>query len=103
MKSTPYIIIISSNGKRRIYRTEKYLLIRRLKFAGAIVAAIAVMLLMCGMAVYDDSPVMPLQLVVMLGIGLFVLIALIYSYVSDKESCEKQGVNKNSNYRRKAK
>lgn len=99
-KEKAYIIITHSNGKRRIYRTEKYLLIKRLKFAGTIVTAIAVMLLFCGMAVVDDSTVMPLQLVVMLGMGLFILIALVYSYVSDKEICEKQN---NKNFWRKTK
>lgn len=89
-KEKSYIIITHSNGKRRVYSTEKYLLIRRLKFAGAIIAAIAVMLLMCGMAVVEDHPVMPLQLVFFLGVGLAVLISLIYSYVSYKEPCEKQ-------------
>lgn len=103
MKSTSYIIITHSNGKRRVYRTEKYLLIKRLKFVGAIVAAIAVMLLFCGMAVVDDCPIMPLQLVFFLSFGLAVLILLISLYVSCEGSCEKQGENKNLNFRRKTK
>lgn len=101
MKSTSYTIITHSNGKRRIYRTETYLLLRRLKFIGSIIAAIAVMLLMCGMAVYKDSPIMPFQLVVLAEIGLIVLIALVYLYVSDKGACEKQGPQQNKKHRPK--
>lgn len=93
-KENAYIIITHSNGKRKVYRTEKYLLIKRLKFAGAIASAIAVMLLFCGMAVVENRPVMPLQLVFFLGFGLTVLISFICSYVSYKEPCEKQGENK---------
>lgn len=85
MKEKAFVIVIHSNGKSKIYRTERYLLIRRLKFAGAIIAAIAVMLLLCGMTVADDGPAVPYQLVVLLGIGLFALIALIYSYISDSD------------------
>ncbi len=91
MKSASYIIITHSNGKRKVYRMEKYLFIKRLKLAGAIVATIAVMLMLCGMAVVEDCPIMPLQVVLMLGFGLFVLISFIYSYVSYKEPCEKRG------------
>lgn len=102
-KEKAYIIITHSNGKRKIYRTETYLLLRRLKFIGAIAAAIAVTLLLCGMTMADDRPTVPLQVVALLGLGLLMLILLICAYVSDKEPCEKRGNNKNSNYRRKAK
>lgn len=44
------------------------------------------MLLLCGMTVADDGPAVPYQLVVLLGIGLFALIALIYSYISDSDN-----------------
>lgn len=79
-----YIIVTHRNGKRKIYPTERYLLIRRLKFAGTVLAAIAVMLLFCGMAVTDGKEAMPLQLVFYVGVGLTVLISLICSYVSGK-------------------
>lgn len=102
MKSTSYIIVTRSNGKRKVYRTEAYMLIRRLKFAGAIIAAFAVMFLFCGMAVIEDKAAMPVQMIFFVGMGLFVLISLIYSYVSDKEPWENQGKNK-STFRRKSK
>lgn len=73
----PYTIVIHSNGKRRVYRTEAYMLIRRLKFAGAIIAAIAVMLLMCGMVAVGDHPAKVFQLTIILGIGVFVVAGLI--------------------------
>lgn len=99
----PYTIVIRSNGKRRVYRTEAYMLIRRLKFAGAIIAAIAVMLLMCGMAAIEGKAVMPVQMIFFAGVGLFTLISLICSFVSYKEPWENQGNNKKSTFRRKSK
>lgn len=84
------MIVSHLNGKRKIYTSEKYKLLKGAKFAAIISTAIGLMLLMCGMAAIENHPIMPLQLVFLLGIGLFVLISLIYSYVSDKESCEKQ-------------
>lgn len=103
MKFTSYTIVTHSNGQRRVYRTERCLLIKRLKFIGSIVAAIAVMLLFCGMAITEDRPVMPLQVVFFAGFGLTVLISLICSYMSYKEPWEKQGGNKKSNFRRESK
>lgn len=90
MKTTSYIIITHSNGKRKVYQTEKYLLKKRLTSIGAIIAAIVVMLLFCGMAAVEDSPIMPFQIVFFVGLGLLVLISLIYSYVSYKDPWEKQ-------------
>lgn len=94
MKQGSYIIVTHSNGKRKVYRTERFLLIKRLKFFGALVSAAAVMLLFCGAAVAEDCPIMPLQVVFFAGFGLMVLISLIYSYVSYKEPWEKRGENK---------
>ena len=51
MNRPTYTVIIHKNGKRKAYHTEKYLLIKRLKFIGALVSAAAVMLLFCGMAI----------------------------------------------------
>ncbi|MDE6725708.1 MAG: hypothetical protein K2J79_08900 [Ruminiclostridium sp.] len=90
MKETLYTVVHYSNGKRKIYRTETYLLLRRLKFISAIAGAITVSLLLCGMTMVDDCPTMPLQIVALLGLGIIVLILLICAYVSDKEPCEKQ-------------
>ena len=94
MNRPTYTVITHSSGKRKIYHTEKYLLIKRLKFIGALVSAAAVMLLFCGMALAENSPIMPLQVVFFAGFGLMVLISLIYSYVSYKEPWEKRGENK---------
>lgn len=102
-KESAYIIETKSNGKRKIYRTERFLLVKRLKFAGAMIAAVAVMLLFCGMALAEDGSIMPFQVVFFAGFGLMVLISLIYSYVSYKEPWENHGGNKNSNFRRKTK
>ena len=100
-KESVYIIETKSNGERKIYRAERFILVKRLKFAGAMIAAVAVMLLFCGMALVEDGPIMPFQVVLFAGFGLMVLISLIYSYVSYKEPWEKQGGNKNLNFRRK--
>lgn len=89
MQSKMYIAV-TRNGKTKVYTTEKYMLLRRLKFIGAIVTAIAVMLLMCGMSLADGSPTVPLQIVALLGMGLLFLILLICAYVSDGEPQEKQ-------------
>lgn len=94
MNRPTYTVITHSNGKRKIYHTEKYLLIKRLKFIGALVSAVAVMLLFCGMALAENGPIMPFQVVFFAGFGLMVLISLIYSYVSYKEPWEKRGENK---------
>lgn len=94
MNRPTYTVITHSNGKWKIYHTEKYLLIKRLKFIGVLVSAVAVMLLFCGMALAENSPIMPLQVVFFAGFGLMVLISLIYSYVSYKEPWEKRGENK---------
>ncbi len=94
MNQGSYIIVTHSNGKRKIYRTERYLLIKRLKFIGALVSAAAVMLLFCGMALAENSSIMPFQVVFFAGFGLMVLISLIYSYVSYKEPWEKRGEKK---------
>ena len=89
MKETLYTIVTHSNGKRKVYRTETYLLLRRLKFIGTILAAIAVTLLMCGMSLNDSSPTMPLEVVGLVGMGILLLILLICAYVSDGEKHEK--------------
>ncbi len=89
MNRSTYTVIIHKNGKQKAYHTEKYLLIKRLKFIGALVSAVAIMLLFCGMALAENSSIMPLQVVFFAGFGLMVLISLIYSYVSYKEPWEK--------------
>ncbi|MDE6579936.1 MAG: hypothetical protein K2K41_05335 [Ruminiclostridium sp.] len=89
MKETLYTVVHYSNGKRKVYTTDKYLLLRRLKFIGAIAEAIAVTLLLCGMTMADDCLV-PLQVVALLKMGLLLLILLICAYVSDSEPHEKQ-------------
>ena len=94
MNRPTYTVIIHKSGKRKAYHTEKYLLIKRLKFIGALVSAAAVMLLFCGMALAENSSIMPFQVVFFAGFGLMVLISLIYSYVSYKEPWEKRGENK---------
>lgn len=94
MNRPAYIVVIHRDGKQKAYRTERYLLIKRLKFIGALVSATAVMLLLCGAAVAEDCPIMPLQVVLMLAFGLAVVISLIYSYVSYKEPWEKRGGEK---------
>lgn len=101
MNRPTYTVITHRDGKQKAYHTERLLLIKRLKFFGALVSAIAVMLLFCGAALAEDGPIMPFQVVFFAGFGLMVLISLIYSYVSYKEPWEKQGGNKNSNFRRK--
>ena len=93
MQSKMYMVV-TRKGKTKIYTTDKYLLLRRLKFVGAIAAAIAVTLLLCGMTMADDCSTTPLQVVALLGLGLLMLILLICAYVSDKEPCEKRGNNK---------
>lgn len=93
MKGPAYIIITRSDGKQKLYRTERYLLMKRLTFIGAIVAALVVMLLFCGMAIAEDGPIMPLQVMMFICFGLFMLGAFICSYVSFKEPYEKQKKN----------
>ena len=61
MNRPAYIVVIHRDGKQKAYRTERYLLIKRLKFIGALVSATAVMLLLCGAAVAEDCPIMPLH------------------------------------------
>ena len=74
MNRPAYIVVIHRDGKQK-----------------ALVSATAVMLLLCGAAVAEDCPIMPLQVVLMLAFGLTVVI---YSYVSYKEPWEKRGGNK---------
>ncbi|MDE7281515.1 MAG: hypothetical protein K2N36_07225 [Ruminiclostridium sp.] len=94
MQTESYIIVTHSNGKRKVYRTETYLLLRRLKFVGTILTAIAVTMLLCGATLADGSPTMPLEIVALLGIGLLVIILLICSYIKDSERQEKQDKRK---------
>lgn len=89
MKQTVYTIV-TQNGKTKVYTTEKYLLLRRLKFIGTILAAVAVTLLMCGMSLNDSSPTMPLEVVFLVGMGIFAVALLICSYISDSGREEKQ-------------
>lgn len=87
MKQTVYTIV-TRKGKTKVYRTETYLLLRRLKFIGTILAAIAVTLLMCGMSLADGSPTMPLEVVALLGMGILALALFICGYVSDSKKQE---------------
>lgn len=77
MKNKLYIIVSYRNGKRRVFKVERYRLLRGLKLGLTIAAAIGVMLLMCGMVAVGDHPAKVFQLTVMLGIGIFVVSGLI--------------------------
>lgn len=84
MKSTSYIIVTHSDGRRKVYRAERYSLLRKLKFAGALISAIAVMLMFCGIAATEGRPEAPLQIYLILGLGIMTLIMFICAYISDK-------------------
>ena len=90
MKSTSYIIVTHRNGKRKVYRTGKYLILRRIKLVGAIAAAILTVLLFCGMAVIENHPLMPVQIMFFSELGLSTLILIICLYIGNREPQKKQ-------------
>ena len=85
MKTTSYIIITRRSGKRKVYRTEKYLLLRRIKLVGAIVAAIVTTLLFCGMTITEKYLLMPVQIMFFSAFGVLALVFIIYSYIDSIE------------------
>ncbi len=63
-----YILVTHSNGKQKLYSVKKYRLLTAVKIAGALLGALLTMLLMCGMVIMDQHPLMALQLVFIVGL-----------------------------------
>lgn len=86
MKTKSYIIVTRRSGKRKVYTTERYRFLKGLKFAATMLLALAVMILLCGMAAVDDCPAKAFRLIVMIGIGLLLLIMLLYRCLEDMKN-----------------
>ena len=85
MKYPNYIIVIHRDGRYKVYTAERYRLIRILKSAALILAALLAAVLFCGAAVTSDHPAKWLQAVILFGISAFILIAAIVLSVTGGE------------------
>ena len=85
MKLENYIIIIRPDGKCKMYTAEKYRLLRGLKSAALILAAILVSILFCGAAVTSEYPGKVLQTVFLFGASAFALISAVVWSVTGGE------------------
>lgn len=85
MKYPNYIIVTHRDGSYKIYTAERYCLLRTLKSAVLILAALLVAVLFCGAAVTSEHPAKWLQAVILFGISAFILVAAIVLSVTGGE------------------
>ena len=83
--SDGYIEILRSNGKRKVMTVERYRLLRALKSAGLILAAVLVSILFCGAAVTSEHPAKAVQAVFLFGASAFALISAVVWSVTGGE------------------
>lgn len=83
--SDGYIEIVRSNGKRKVMTVESYRLLRGLKSAGLILAAILISILFCGAVIVSEHPAKVAQAVFLFGAAAFALIsAIVWSVTGGK-------------------
>ena len=97
--SDGYIEIRRSDGKCKVVTVEKYRLLRGLKSAGLILAAVLVSILFCGAAVTSEHPAKVAQAVFLFGVSAFALISAIVWSVTGGEA-EKSKNNRKISKRR---
>lgn len=75
--SDGYIEILCCSGKRKVMTAERYRLLRTLKSAALILAALLVAILFCGAAITSEHPAKVAQAIFLFSASAFALISAI--------------------------
>lgn len=76
-----YYIVTRRNGKQKLYTQAKYRLLTAVKVTGTLLGAVLIMLVLCGMVISDNSPLVDIQIIFIIGVFAEIAICTVFNFI----------------------